>query len=144
MDKNAPVGVFDSGMGGLATLKALQKQLPHENFIFYGDNANAPYGTKQTEEIRERCFACTDFLLDKGCKTIVIACNTASSAAKEDLRKAYQVPFVAMEPAIARPGVPEKRHCAGDGNAGHAAPAAVSLSGKKMRAGRLCGGGALS
>lgn len=104
MDKNAPVGVFDSGMGGLATLKALQKQLPHENFIFYGDNANAPYGTKQTEEIRERCFACTDFLLDKGCKAIVIACNTASSAAKEDLRKAYQVPFVAMEPAIAPAG----------------------------------------
>ena len=49
MEKTAPIGVFDSGVGGLGTLKALQKQLPHENFVFYGDNANAPYGTKETE-----------------------------------------------------------------------------------------------
>ena len=51
MEKTAPIGVFDSGVGGLGTLKALQKQLPHENFVFYGDNANAPYGTKETERI---------------------------------------------------------------------------------------------
>ena len=104
MDKTAPVGVFDSGMGGLGTLKALKNQLPHEDFVFYGDNANAPYGTKETERIRALSFACTDFLLAKGCKTIVIACNTASSAAKEELRRAYDVPFVAMEPAIAPAG----------------------------------------
>ena len=104
MQKTAPVGVFDSGVGGLATLKALQKQLPHENFVFYGDNANAPYGTKQTELIRKLSFACTEFLLKKNCKTIVIACNTASSAAKEELRQVYDVPFVAMEPAIAPAG----------------------------------------
>ena len=104
MEKTAPIGVFDSGVGDLGTLKALQKQLPHENFVFYGDNANAPYGTKETERIRALSFACTDFLLAKRCKTIVIACNTASSAAKEELRQAYDVPFVAMEPAIAPAG----------------------------------------
>lgn len=104
MKKTAPVGVFDSGVGGLATLKALQRQLPHENFVFYGDNANAPYGVRPSEEIRRLSFACTDLLLEKGCKTIVIACNTASSAAKEALREAYDVPFVALEPAIAPAG----------------------------------------
>ncbi len=100
MQNQAPVGVFDSGVGGLATLKELMCALPGEDFIYYGDNANAPYGVLPSKRIRALTFACVDFLLDKGAKCIVIACNTASSAAVQAVRERYTVPIVAMEPAV--------------------------------------------
>ncbi len=94
------IGVFDSGLGGLATLKDLMRELPGEDFCYYGDNAHAPYGTKPVEQIRALSFACTQFLLDKGCQVVVVACNTASSAAIDAMRAHFSVPFVAMEPAV--------------------------------------------
>lgn len=100
MQNQAPVGVFDSGLGGLATLKGMMRALPGEDFLYYGDNANAPYGELSQCEIRRLTFACVDFLLDKGAKCIVIACNTASSAAVQAVREQYKVPIVAMEPAV--------------------------------------------
>ncbi len=100
MQNQAPVGVFDSGIGGLATLKEIILELPGEDFIYYGDNANAPYGELPQHRIRTLTFACVDFLLDKGAKCIVIACNTASSAAVQAVRRRYSVPIVAMEPAV--------------------------------------------
>lgn len=76
------------------------RELPGEDFCYYGDNAHAPYGTKPVEQIRALSFACTQFLLDKGCQVVVVACNTASSAAIDAMRAHFSVPFVAMEPAV--------------------------------------------
>lgn len=95
-----PIGVFDSGMGGLGVLKTLREALPHEDFVYYGDNANAPYGDKPPADIIRMSEACADFLVQNGCKAIVVACNTASAAAVEQLRARFDVPIVAMEPAI--------------------------------------------
>jgi glutamate racemase len=100
MQTQAPVGVFDSGVGGLATLKALMRSLPGEDFIYFGDNANAPYGILDEEEIRALTFKCMDFLIGLGAKCVVIACNTASSAAVQAVRERYSLPVVAMEPAV--------------------------------------------
>lgn len=94
------IGVFDSGLGGISVLKELRKQMPYENFIYYGDSQFAPYGEKSKEEIRDRCYYICDFLVEKGVKAIVIACNTATSACVEDLRKRYSIPIIGMEPAI--------------------------------------------
>jgi glutamate racemase len=100
MQEWAPVGVFDSGVGGLGTLRALMRHLPGEDFIYYGDNANAPYGVLTEERIRALTFQCVDFLLHQGVKCVVIACNTASSAAVQAVRARYALPIVAMEPAV--------------------------------------------
>lgn len=100
MNTDAPIGVFDSGVGGLGTLKELMRQLPGEDFLYYGDNAHAPYGNRSEEEIRALSTQCVEFLLQQGVKCIVVACNTASSAAIAALRTRYKVPFVAMEPAV--------------------------------------------
>lgn len=94
------IGVFDSGLGGISVLKELRKQLPFENYIYYGDSQFAPYGEKKREAIRDRCYYICDFLVKKGVKAIVIACNTATSACVEDLRKRYSIPIIGMEPAI--------------------------------------------
>ena len=100
MQQCSPIGVFDSGVGGLATLKDLIKALPGEDFIYFGDNANAPYGVLSQEKICELTFKCVDFLIEKGAKCVVIACNTASSAAVQAVRAKYELPIVAMEPAV--------------------------------------------
>ncbi len=100
MQQCSPIGVFDSGVGGLATLKDLIKALPGEDFIYYGDNANAPYGVLTQKRIEELTLACVDILLEMGVKSIVIACNTASSAAVQAVREKYTLPIVAMEPAV--------------------------------------------
>ncbi len=94
------VGIFDSGIGGLSVLKHAMQELPHENFIFYGDNANAPYGDKCEHEIAELSVACGDFLCQKGVKTLVMACNTATSASVRLLRDKYNIPVVSIEPAV--------------------------------------------
>ena len=84
---NAPVGVFDSGVGGISVLKVLHSVLPNENFIYCGDSANAPYGEKSAEEVRLVSEAVVERLLGMGAKAIVIACNTATSAAAAYLRE---------------------------------------------------------
>ncbi|MGI6168736.1 MAG: glutamate racemase [Christensenellales bacterium] len=96
-----PVGFFDSGVGGLSVLREAIRVLPRENFIYYGDNKHAPYGTKGEQEIRELTFRGVGFLLEQGVKAIVVACNTATSVAVEDLRAAYpDIPVISMEPAV--------------------------------------------
>ena len=97
---NRPVGVFDSGFGGASTLRNMLLELPFERFIYYGDNKNAPYGDRPEEEILFLSEAAADFLLHKGVKTLVVACNTATSASIKLLRQKLDVPVVSVEPAI--------------------------------------------
>lgn len=98
---NAPVGVFDSGVGGISVLKVLHSVLPNENFVYCGDSANAPYGEKSTDEVREVSEEVVKRLLGMGAKAIVIACNTATSASAAYLREKYpQIPIIGMEPAV--------------------------------------------
>lgn len=96
-----PIGVFDSGVGGISVLQALTQELPHEQFIYYGDSGNAPYGEKSTKEVLALTHRVVNHLLEEGIKALVIACNTATSVAIEDLRKHYpKLPIVGMEPAL--------------------------------------------
>lgn len=100
-DKNAPIGVFDSGVGGISVLRHLVRELPEEEFLYFGDSANAPYGTRPTEEIRALTFRAAEHLLDRGCKALVLACNTATSAAAKDLRLALpDTVIIGIEPAL--------------------------------------------
>lgn len=102
MDSNnsRPIGVFDSGVGGISVLIEAVKALPNENFIYFGDNENAPYGTRDEETILRLTNTAVDFLLDKDIKALVIACNTATSAAISFLRERLQIPVIGMEPAV--------------------------------------------
>lgn len=96
-----PIGVFDSGLGGLSVVKAIRQALPAEHIIYFGDNAHMPYGDKSLDVIRLLSERIVAFLLEKQCKMIVIACNTASAAALKYLREIYpEVVFVGMEPAV--------------------------------------------
>ncbi|GAA4870528.1 MULTISPECIES: glutamate racemase [Saccharopolyspora] len=100
---NAPIGIFDSGVGGLTVARAIMDQLPGEALRYVGDTANAPYGPMPVAEIRERTLAITDALVDEGVKMLVIACNTASSACLRDARERYDVPVVEVVlPAVRR------------------------------------------
>lgn len=94
------IGVYDSGEGGKSVLKELVAQMPQEDFIYFADTANCPYGPKAPEFIIERAFRISDFLIGKGCEMIVVACNTATAAAIDSLRARYDIPFVGMEPAL--------------------------------------------
>lgn len=101
MSSNAPVGMFDSGVGGISVLREAVRLLPHERFIFFGDTKNAPYGTKSRETVLALSRDIVNDLLARGCKAIVIACNTATSAAAATLRAEYpDVPIIGMEPAL--------------------------------------------
>lgn len=95
-----PIGVFDSGVGGISTLGTLTKILPRERFIYYGDTLHAPYGTKTTEEVLACVRNVTGQLLDYDVKAIVIACNTATGAAAGPLRQELSIPVIGMEPAL--------------------------------------------
>ena len=95
-----PIGIFDSGLGGLSVWQEVYRQLPGESLMYYADQRNCPYGPKSREEVIQLCEQIVDKLLRWGCKLIVVACNTATTAAIQDLRKKYSVPFVGMEPAI--------------------------------------------
>jgi glutamate racemase len=100
MDKQ-PIGVFDSGVGGLSVLRELCRVLPHEEFLYVADQAHVPYGARELSEVHRFSFGIVEFLLRRESKLIVVACNTASAAALEPLRKAHpRFPFVGMEPAI--------------------------------------------
>ena len=96
----AKVGIVDSGCGGLSVLKEIRQALPEGRFIYYADNANCPYGDKSPEFIISRMHDVTDLMLSKGVQVLVVACNTATSAAIADLRGSYSIPFVGMEPAV--------------------------------------------
>ena len=95
-----PIGIFDSGVGGTTVWYEIQKLLPAENTIYLADSKNAPYGEKSKEEIIALCRKNTDLLISKGCKIIVVACNTATTNAIDYLRENYQLPFIGIEPAI--------------------------------------------
>ena len=100
MDKQGKIGVFDSGIGGVTVLKEIIKILPNEDYIYYSDSKNNPYGDKKDEEIKKICDDIVKYLINNNCKIIVIACNTASSKAVEFLRKKYpEMTFIAIEPA---------------------------------------------
>ncbi len=97
---NNPIGIFDSGVGGLSVLKELKRLLPFESFIYFADSAHAPYGEKTPEEIYRYSKTIVDFFLGRKVKLIVVACNTATAHAIRKLRKQYAIPFVGMEPAV--------------------------------------------
>ncbi|HKQ30153.1 MAG TPA: glutamate racemase [Burkholderiales bacterium] len=97
---NAPIGVFDSGVGGLSVLHAIRRELPGEDLLYIADSAHVPYGDKPATFIERRSFAIVEFLRDTGAKAIVVACNTATSAAVTALRERFSFPIVGMEPAV--------------------------------------------
>jgi glutamate racemase len=91
---DAPIGIFDSGFGGLTVARAVIDQLPHEPILYLGDTARQPYGPKAIGEVREYALECLDHLVDEGVKALVIACNSASAAVLRDARERYPVPVV--------------------------------------------------
>jgi glutamate racemase len=95
-----PIGVFDSGVGGLSVLRTLRKHLPDESFIYVADSGFAPYGDRSSAFIEDRVSAITEFLVGKNVKSVVIACNTATVTAVKTVRAKYQVPIIGLEPAI--------------------------------------------
>lgn len=108
MSAAAPIGVFDSGVGGISVLREIRTLLPQEDLVYFADSGHCPYGAKSREAIVERAVAITELLLARDAKLIVVACNTATIAAVEHLRANYPVPFVGMEPAV-KPAVAATR-----------------------------------
>lgn len=100
MQNDNPIGLFDSGVGGTSIWKEIHQLLPNENTIYLADSKHAPYGVKSKKEIIELSFKNTELLLEKNCKLIVVACNTATTNAIKELRTRYDVPFIGIEPAI--------------------------------------------
>ncbi len=108
--REQPIGVFDSGVGGISVLKELTALLPEENFIFFGDSKHAPYGTKSLEEVRRLTCEAAEHLKRQKVKALVAACNTATSAAIHILREKYRdMPVIGIEPAL-KPAVYAKKH----------------------------------
>ena len=101
MNRNAPIGIFDSGVGGLTVARAIRDSLPHESLTYIGDTAHSPYGTKSIADVRTFSLNVLDQLVDQGVKMLVIACNTASAAMLRDARERYSVPVVeVIQPAV--------------------------------------------
>lgn len=104
------IGVLDSGVGGISVLRELVSLMPGEDYIYFGDSANAPYGTKPAQELIDLTIKNTEFLLEQGVKAIVVACNTATSVALNILREKYaDIPMIGIEPAL-KPAVLAKEH----------------------------------
>ncbi|MEY2698477.1 MAG: hypothetical protein RL720_433 [Actinomycetota bacterium] len=100
-NRNAPIGVFDSGVGGLTVARAIRDSLPHESIIYIGDTAHSPYGTKSIADVRTYALNVLDQLVEQGVKMLVIACNTASAAMLRDARERYDIPVVeVIQPAV--------------------------------------------
>ena len=100
---NAPIGIFDSGVGGLTVARAILDQLPNESTLYIGDTARGPYGPRPLAEVREFSLELMDFLVEQGVKAIVIACNTASAAMLRDARERYSIPVIeVIQPAVRR------------------------------------------
>ena len=100
MADRRPIGVFDSGVGGIGTLAEMMRLMPHERFLFYGDTAHAPYGTKSREEVLGYVRAIMARLLEQDVKAVAIACNTATAVAAAELRAEYDLPIIGIEPAL--------------------------------------------
>ncbi len=99
--REAPIGVFDSGVGGLTVILELLRQMPHESFIYYADTAHVPYGPRDPQELRRFASSISEFLVDKGCKLVIIACNTSTSLAYEELAARFLPPFIGViEPGV--------------------------------------------
>ena len=95
-----PIGVFDSGVGGLSVLQAIRAELPDEDILYVGDSGHAPYGDRPAGQVVERAITISEFLVEQGAKAIVVACNTATAIAVEALRSRFTLPVVAIEPAV--------------------------------------------
>lgn len=104
---NRKIGVFDSGIGGLTVLSKIIELLPNEEYIYYADTENVPYGTKLKEEVKKYVRKAIEFLISKDVKAIVIACNTATSIAINELRNTYSIPIIGIEPAV-KPAIENK------------------------------------
>ncbi len=102
------IGVFDSGVGGISVLGELISYMPEEDFVYFGDSANAPYGNRPVDDVRRLTLKNIKMLADMGAKAIVVACNTATSAAINDLREIYDMPVIGIEPAI-KPAIEYKK-----------------------------------
>ncbi len=105
LSRNSPIGVFDSGVGGISVLKHIHALLPHENLLYVADSKYAPYGGRTPAEITARCCEIADFLIAKNAKALVVACNTATAAAIDAMRAKYDlpsfnIPIIGMEPAV--------------------------------------------
>jgi len=100
-DRNAYIGVFDSGVGGISVLKELVQIMPEENYLYYGDSRNAPYGDRATAQVRSLTLAAAEALMERGLKALVVACNTATAAAIKELRSRYpDTIIIGIEPAV--------------------------------------------
>jgi glutamate racemase len=111
---DAPIGIFDSGYGGLTVARAVLDQLPHESIAYFGDTARAPYGPRPIAQTRELALECLDRLVEHGVKILVIACNTASAAVLHDARERYDVPVVeVIRPAVRRAAAATRNHRVG-------------------------------
>ena len=98
---NAPIGIYDSGLGGLTVWREVRRLLPEESLLYLGDGKNCPYGSRPREEVRALADAAVARLVEEGCKLVVVACNTATAAAIDFLRANYAaLPIVGMEPAV--------------------------------------------
>lgn len=95
-----PIGIFDSGVGGLSIFKAIESHLPNENLLYFADSKYAPYGQLDEEILKQRCLFIADFFVKKNAKAMVIACNTATALMAEWLREKYELPIIAIEPAV--------------------------------------------
>ena len=100
MNPELPIAIFDSGVGGLTVLQRAQRELPSETFVYYADTKHVPYGNRRREEIREYILSAAAFLASLPVKAMVIACNTATSSAVNELREQYDMPVIGMEPAV--------------------------------------------
>lgn len=108
MTVHSPIGVFDSGVGGLTVLREIRRELPSEDLLYVADSGHAPYGDQSMAAIERRAVIITEYLLSRGAKAIVVACNTATGAAVRVLRDRYPVPVIAMEPAV-KPAIEQTR-----------------------------------
>ena len=108
MKMSSPIGIFDSGIGGLSVARAVRARLPDDDILYVADSCHAPYGDKSDTFIRERMHVITDFLLTQGARAVVVACNTATTAAIAQLRQTYSVPIVGVEPGV-KPAVQASR-----------------------------------
>lgn len=108
MHDDRPIGVFDSGVGGLSVLRRIRADLPHETLLYVADSGHAPYGNKPAEFVARRSVAITEFLLEQRAKAVVVACNTATAAAIARLRDQFGIPIIGIEPAI-KPAVAATR-----------------------------------
>lgn len=113
MSNDNPIGVFDSGLGGISVLNHLTSLMPHEQFIYVADSAYCPYGTKPHEYIQQRASRIVDWLLQKKVKLVVVACNTATAAAISFLRKSYNIPFVGILAGYKTSGIAYQNQCSG-------------------------------